>query len=312
MNDFQDMSSSLLGGANVTAPLYELVSTVPGLGWLQDFISQWLKLDITTIAAALTILGTLSGVFQFAQAFAIKIYWYITRFFTASVSINARDKLNREVLNWMGAQVLTRQRARIVTARSEQINNDAFNYYTRLRRERVDYDDGKRKPIQYLPTFGSTWFFHQGNIFVVRRVSASGPGSPFFDNNVPNEFSSAPQGTEPLVIMCLGRSVDPIKRFLNTCRDFAEKQRDAYVTVRVSKSRFEDDSWETTILRPIRPIETVHFDEKLRADLVADIKQYLDPATRQFYNDRGIPYRRGRDNKTFYTYLHCGNESPIG
>ncbi|PSR77249.1 P-loop containing nucleoside triphosphate hydrolase protein [Coniella lustricola] len=290
---FQGASSSILSGTNATAPLYELISTVPGLGWLRAFVSQWLKLDITTIAAAMTILGTLSGCLQLLHAFCSKIYWYFIRFLTASVSINGKDKLNREVLNWIGAQVLTHSRARIMTAQSEQVRNDAFGYYARKSRERVDYETENRKPIQYLPTFGSTWFLHQGTIFVVRCVMPDGTDSSFFDSNVPSEFSSAPLGYEPLIIMCLGRSVDPIKRFLSTCQDFAKEQRDAYVTVRCSKSRFEEESWETTILRPIRAIETVHFDENLKADLIADIRRYLDPATRQFYTNRGIPYRRG-------------------
>ncbi|KAF3766176.1 P-loop containing nucleoside triphosphate hydrolase protein [Cryphonectria parasitica EP155] len=278
----------------------EFLGNVAGFGWLQGFISQWIKLDITTIAAAVTILGTLSGVFQFLHSFAVKVYWYVTRFFTASVSINARDKLNREVLNWVGSQVLAQQGARVITARSSQIHSDAFFYYRRTPQiERIDYEVEKRKPIQYLPTFGSTWFRHDGNVFIVRRVSGLASGasatttSSSFMDNVPDEFASAPEGTEPLVVMCLGRSVEPVKRFLSTCQKFAEKQRGAYVTIRVSKSRYDDESWETTILRPIRPIETIHFDEETKASLVADIKSYLDPVTRKFYTDRGIPYRRG-------------------
>lgn len=291
MDGLADMSSSLLRGANATAPLYDMIAKVPGLGWIQDFISQWVKLDITAIAAAVTILGTLSGVLQFLRTAAIKTYWWVTRFFTASVSINARDKLNRQVLNWVAAEVLTRQGTRVLTARSEEIETDAF-YYRRAPEPRIDYEVEERKPIQYLPTFGSTWFVHQWNIFIVRRVSANSSGM-FFVDTVPDEFAAAPEGTEPLVVMCLGRSVDPIKHFLNMVRDFAEKQRYAYVTIRASRSQYDDESWETTILRPIRPIETVHFDERTKAELVADVRNYLDPATRRFYTERGIPYRRG-------------------
>lgn len=40
-------------------------------------------------------------------------------------------------------------------------------------------------------------------------------------------------------------------------------------------------------------METILFDEKLKAELVVDVKNYLDPATRKFYTQRGIPYRRG-------------------
>lgn len=287
-----DGINDLLRDANNTAPfLQDFLGKIPGLGWLQGFVSQWLKLDITTIAAALTILGTISGVLGFLQTVAIKLYWYITRFFTASVSINARDKLNREVLNWLGAQVLVQQGTRIVTARSEKIESDAF-YYRRTPEPRDDYSMDKRKPIQYLPTFGTTWFTYERNVFIVRRVSANSSGMSFVDQ-VPDEFAAAPEGDEPLIVMCLGRSVEPIKRFLDACRDFAEKERESYVTVRASKSQYGDESWETTILRPIRPLETIHFDEKTKAELVADIRNYLDPATRRFYTQRGIPYRRG-------------------
>ena len=110
---------------------------------------------------------------------------------------------------------------------------------------------------------------------------------------MPQEYVAAPEGDEPLVIMCLGRSVNPIKKFLNTCRQFAEQQREAFITVRASKSSYHHSLWDTTILRPIRPLATVHFDEITKNELVSDIQNYLDPVTRQFYIARGIPYRRG-------------------
>ena len=77
--------------------------------------------------------------------------------------------------------------------------------------------------------------------------------------------------------MCLGRSVNPIKKFLETCRDFAEKEREQFITIRASKNEYHRDAWDTTILRPIRPLETVHFDEKVKQELVDDIRNYLDP-----------------------------------
>jgi chaperone BCS1 len=134
-----------------------------------------------------------------------------------------------------------------------------------------------------------TWFIFERNVFLVRRINTHRS----YVIGVPDEYAAAPEGDEPLVVMCLGRSVVPIKRFLNECRDFAEKQREKYVTVRASKQQYQRDSWDVTILRPIRPLETVHFDETTKAELVADIQNYLDPNTRKFYATRGIPYRRG-------------------
>lgn len=93
--------------------------------------------------------------------------------------------------------------------------------------------------------------------------------------------------------MCLGRSVAPIKRFLETCREFADKQRESFITVRTMGQSHYRESWDNTILRPLRPLGTVHMDKKVKDDLVNDISNYLNPVTRRFYTTRGIPYRRG-------------------
>ena len=59
--------------------------------------------DFDWKSAVMTTFGMLSSALPLVQSAAIKVYWWITRFFTASVSVAANDRLNREVLNWMGA-----------------------------------------------------------------------------------------------------------------------------------------------------------------------------------------------------------------
>jgi chaperone BCS1 len=281
--------SSPLGGTSTS--LHRLLQqSTPGYGFLQSFFKSWLKLDLTTLAAALTIFGTISSASVVLKGFGLKVYWWFTALFTASISIASSDRLNREILNWIGEQVLARQATRILTARTEAIQNDAW-HPRRATQERNDYQHEKRVPIQYLPTFGTTWFIYERNVFLVRRINAH--RSFVMGVPDPDEYAAAPEGDEPLIVMCLGRSVAPIKRFLNACRDFAEKQRESYITVRASKQQYHRESWDVTILRPIRPLETVHFDETTKAELVTDIKNYLDPSTRRFYTARGIPYRRG-------------------
>ncbi|TAQ83060.1 hypothetical protein B7494_g8616 [Chlorociboria aeruginascens] len=264
--------------------------STPSFTFLRDFFSTWLKLDITELAAALTIFGTISSALQDLKILGLKLYWWITKLFTASISIASTDRLNREVVNWLGAQILTRQETRILTARSETIQNDAWAY-RRVETERNDYHHEKRVPIQYLPTFGTLWFIYERHLLMVRRIPTSMHMADAM--GVPTEYVAAPRGDEPLVIICLGRSVAPIKKFLEDCREFADKQRESFITVRASKSLYGQDSWDTTILRAIRPLETVHFDETMKQELITDIRNYLDPNTRRFYTARGIPYRRG-------------------
>ncbi|KAK3296374.1 BCS1 N terminal-domain-containing protein [Chaetomium fimeti] len=276
---------------NDSASAEDLERRIPGFSVLQDFFKKWLRIDLTTLLTAAALMGAASSGAQSIQETGSKLYWWIVRFLTASISIAGNDRLNREVLNWLGAHVLAKKGTRILTANSETIRNDAWSY-RRVSQERNDFHHEKRMPVQYLPTFGTTWFIHGRNIFMVRRILTSSAHYNSSWARTPDEYAGAPEGDEPLVVMCLGRSVEPIKRFLDTCRVFADKQREAYITVRISKRSY-DESWDTTILRPLRPLETVHFDEKIKEELVADIGNYLDVNTRKFYNRRGIPYRRG-------------------
>src|SRR3569833_2549256 len=143
---FGNARTTLLGGATGSSTSIEdLLENTPGFSYFSDFFSRWLKLDITTIAALMTIFGMISGALPMVQTAAVKIYWWITRFFTASISIGANDRLNREVLNWLGAQVLPRQATRILTARSEVLDSDAW-HYRRMPRERDDCTHGGRGP----------------------------------------------------------------------------------------------------------------------------------------------------------------------
>ncbi|EJT78504.1 hypothetical protein GGTG_03604 [Gaeumannomyces tritici R3-111a-1] len=269
-----------------------LEKAVPGLGFLPSFLRTWLQVDISKAIGLISLMGLTSTGFEFLNRVAVKLSWWVTRFCTASVSITASDRLNREVLNWLGAMVLTRQRTRILAARSETVDNDSWGW--RQVTERDDFRHEQRKPVEYLPTFGATWFVYQMRVFVVRRIPRTSSALPrLLGAETPDEYADAPSGNESLVVMCLGRSVEPIKKFLEECRDFSDFQREECITIRACKGQYHQYTWDTTILRPVRPLETVHFDERIKAELVRDVANYLQPETRRFYHQRGIPYRRG-------------------
>lgn len=293
MSDISGLTKASLfsgAGGSTAKGLHDFLDrSAPGYGALSRFFSTWLRLDLTTIILLISFGGEIPRALTGLQNLGAQIYWWITRFFTASISIGSKDKLNREVLNWLGAHVLTKKGTRILTARTEVIQNEAW--YFRKPVQRDDLRHEKRIPVQYLPTFGTTWFVHKGGFFMVRRVPTRNLGSAYV--GIPDEYSAAPEGNEPLVVLRLGRAIQPVKAFLDDCRIFADKQREAFITVRATKNEHHQISWDTTILRPIRTLETVHFDDKMKEELVADIETYLNHKTRRFYTERGIPYRRG-------------------
>jgi DNA polymerase III delta prime subunit len=50
---------------------------------------------------------------------------------------------------------------------------------------------------------------------------------------------------------------------------------------------------ERQATHPARPVSTVSLDEAQKTQVVADINEYLHPATAKWYAARGIPHRRG-------------------
>ena len=125
-------------GATAGTSIHEALHK-PYFRFLRSFFATWLRLDLTTLASLLTIFGTLSGALRIVQGLALKLYWWFTKFFTASISIAGSDRLNREIVNWLASQVLTRGKGtRILTARTETIQNDAF-HMRRTTTERNDY-----------------------------------------------------------------------------------------------------------------------------------------------------------------------------
>ncbi|KAL5612922.1 uncharacterized protein BROUX77_003078 [Berkeleyomyces rouxiae] len=314
-------ASSLLTSSSLKS-IFEAYT--PGFSSLQSFFIRWLHIDITKLAMALTICAMLSGALTNAHDMATRFYWWIARFLTASVSITGKDRLNREVINWLGAHVLRQkssgnnasilgcQESRIMIASSSETTtqSDAFLY---CRRSETDDETektssskspttssvvGRRAPVHYLPTFGVAWFKFEGSTFLVRRISAdkSSSRSPlvrYTQSFNSDEYQEAAAGEDPLVIMCLGRSVVPIKRFLNACRDFADEQSEKFLTVRTVRGGWHSDTWDVSVLRPRRSLNSVHLKAKEKESLLKDMATYLHPATRRFYMSHSIPYRRG-------------------
>jgi mitochondrial chaperone BCS1 len=60
-----------------------------------------------------------------------------------------------------------------------------------------------------------------------------------------------------------------------------------------TKSGSTEPTWQRCMARTSRPFSTVILNEKLKKDLIDDVTDYLNPNTRRWYANRGIPYRRG-------------------
>jgi chaperone BCS1 len=133
----------------------------------------------------------------------------------------------------------------------------------------------KRSHFTYIPDFYNTLFHCNGNTFFFK-----------LDGSARNNDIEV---IKTVQIVSLGWSVEPLKKFLETCREYADQNADLTTNIYT----VDKNGWDHIASRPVRPLSTVHFDEKVKKAVVNDIAHYLKNGTRKFYLSRGIPHRRG-------------------
>ena len=289
MSSFDDgVPGNIVANATVTSnPIMQQFFDVG-----MSLLPRWMQIDRSTLVAIFLVAGY---AWRPMSSVGNSLYWAIVRFFTATVSVAADDRLNFDVLHYIATTVIPHAGTRILTARSEYIG--PVNYHTRpppsassLRMEDPTLN-GRLKPIEYLLGLEMIVFRFGWTIMMVKRASDGRNSS-----NSSSSSNQPPTGKEAVTVMCLGRSIEPIKRFLEHCRRFSDHERDKWVAVRTAKSRdhyYSDGPWEKPIMRACRALDTIYMDHNAKKALIDDIQKYLNPATRRFYAARSIPYRRG-------------------
>ncbi|OAA45365.1 bcs1 [Cordyceps fumosorosea ARSEF 2679] len=140
---------------------------------------------------------------------------------------------------------------------------------------------------RYIPAMGRTSFWHNGTYFRVTRLKEA----------FANSSGWGPmKDVESVYITCYGRSISPLKTLLADAKALYWKDLAQKTTIyrpRSKEQRRDYNMWQQVARRPVRPIRTVVLDNKEKHDVLADINEYLHPATPRWYASRGIPLRRG-------------------
>jgi len=244
-----------------------------GVGIMRDVCSRWSELDITQIGSLIAIAGTAPTAWGFLQRVWRHVSSYVRRFFLASVTVPGGDPLNRSVVKW------------ILANRSRHYR--AFTGLTDIRRSNGDRGAALKKtrhPIEYFPHWRSRWIWYDSRVFVVSRKIDD------FSSSLLDPTNDG-IGGEELTVSSFGWSAEPIKRFIEACREYSDRQTQFFVII-YSRDRY-GLAWKPKARQPIRHLDTVHFDNSLKQQLLADVRNYLDPQTQKRYQSRSIPYRRG-------------------
>lgn len=243
---------------------------------------------------------------------------YLSGLMCASVSIPSSHPLNRQLLAYMAEQGLGKNaRTLALTTPAQATNSSVWEQAERvlLNSYRADPygtkasrtlkglkdDSPPNRSLTYVPEVGSYNFWFGWHRMTFERVSTY---TEQRDNKDRRMLMQGPAGTETIVMSCTSpfSGAKPIQDFLRHVQAIPAAHR----TTTIFRPDTDNFMWDQGITRPSRYLNAVTLDQKVKDDLVKDIQTYLSPATRKYYANRGIPYRRGY---LFYGTPGCGKTS---
>ncbi|KAJ6437510.1 sugar transporter protein [Purpureocillium lavendulum] len=229
--------------------------------FLPNFTSIGLSRLLAMSLSSYTPLVFFVGVLAFSRTYTGHLMSWLGEHFTSTVHIKRSDEAYDMVLTWLTTHGLETY-ARSTIAR---VGLQAGT--------RNDLVSDAKKPLSFSPWNGGFLFWFQKHLLSYR--------TELKDAGFHKE--------EEISITCAGRSCNILKEFLRECRNEYLHQ------VRNKTTIFENrgDRWKKVATKNIRPLSTVIVSEQQKQQLVADVKSFLDPETRDWFVKRTIPYRKG-------------------
>jgi chaperone BCS1 len=264
---------------------------IPGFSLTVSTVQRYLGIDLTLYLPLFLVYTGLTFVWQYMSGY----FWDLAETHLMSVcELRPDDELYYQVLAWIAAQRFAQRSRRFIANSSltgrwwwywdDDSDDDDES-------EDIIYDDDnavmvnpdKKKPLSYTPSFGSHSFWFHGNLLRFTRVQ----------NREQSGFLMASE-KEEISISCFGRNPHILKELLlEARREHFKKDEQKTFIYRGTTRNGGDVSWQRCMSRTPRPFSTVILNEQVKKDLIVDMTDYLNPSTRRWYSNRGIPYRRG-------------------
>ncbi|CRK35438.1 hypothetical protein BN1723_004162, partial [Verticillium longisporum] len=184
-----------------------------GLSGMKDVFASWSRLDITQIGSLIAIAATLPTAWRFIHRIWSEAAACVRRFFLASVTIPGGDPVNASVVKWV--------------LENRPRHHRSFTGRTDVGHVHSDRGAALKKSqqsIQYSPHWNSRWIWYDGTlIMVARRIDD-------FNASLSDPRNDG-MGGEELTLSCFGWSAEPLKAFIEGCREYSEKQTQFFVII---------------------------------------------------------------------------------
>jgi mitochondrial chaperone BCS1 len=195
-------------------------------------------------------------------------YHFLRRKLITEIDILDRDPAFEWVEKWMAEHSYARNRARSLTVKTVPVD---------YQERRDDPTLDPRPRILFSPAPGMHWLFYRRRLVCLHR-----------ERPKMNEAAAQPINVrETFNITIFSRNRSLARQLIEDARECALPKNETRLTVR----RAGYSCWNEQMKRLPRPLESVVLPQGMMEDLLADVREFL--SRRDWYIDRGIPYRRG-------------------
>ncbi|KAI1402711.1 BCS1 N terminal-domain-containing protein [Hypoxylon fuscum] len=256
----------------------------PGFSMFAGAISRYLHIDLNLYLPLLLLAGIFTVIWNYASSY---LWEQLESHFMSVVDIRTDDEIYNIIMAWVASQRFSQGARRFVV--NTNLSSRNWYFFNWGSDDEDDYESrsdsrrGKKNSLSYTPSFGSHYFWYRGRLLLFRRSSKEH-----------NSFMLVSE-REEISISCFGRNPWILKELLLEARQMY-LQKDEHKTLiyrGTLKAGSTEPAWQRCMARASRPFSTVILNEKTKQDLIDDVTDYLNPTTRRWYANRGIPYRRG-------------------
>ena len=293
----QSINSSASGTQSIS-PTTLLETFIPGYGPIHKFILFTSGIDVTVLVSLITVVWLSARILRSVWT----VLWsLISSNWMAEVTVSSTDEIHGHLIAFLAHQYKVKSARRLMAETPSKSAWELDSEDTETAETTVDAEgnikwlnfsnqEAKSQP-RFTPAIGSHNFWHNGTYFQLRRKEVS-----MF--NELNGGAASFKDKETLTLSCFGRSTEPIKKLMQHAKAHFHLGHNAKTVIKRPAPKDMRrwggrGSWVKIAERPCRPMKTVVLDETRKMAVLADINEYLNPATARWYANRGIPYRRG-------------------
>lgn len=256
-------------------PVNILEAFIPGYSIISKFLLEALGFDVTLVVSICFLLFALGTAVRYLWRHAYRLF---KSYGMSSITIESGDDIHEHIMSWIADQQISKD-SRSLMAKTGLVSAwddeaDGADVGDADEDALLNFSNWEANvSLRYQPHFGRHRFWHHGSYFEFTREAKQ------MMDSVYGIFSTK----ETIMLTCIGRSTQPIKDLIRECRDRHHDRGKLRTNVRRPATRDMRNRgyppWVKVAVRPSRPMDTVILDPEQKQTVLADINEYLHPAT---------------------------------